>query len=44
MTLPLLSFYDLFDETFVSPDSHNVRAAFEDQLKQQHKEKVYLNR
>jgi len=34
MTLPLLSyFYDLFDETFVSPDDHNLGAAIEHPLK-----------
>ena len=32
-TSPVVVFIDLFDETFVPPDSFNLRGRFEDQLK-----------
>ena len=32
-TSPVVVFIDLFDETFVPPDSLNLRGRFEDQLK-----------
>jgi len=32
-TSPVVVFIDFFDETCVSPDSHNLEEAFEDQLK-----------
>src|ERR1700726_2569603 len=41
-TSPVVVFNDLFDETFVPPDSLNLRGRFEDQLKQENKERMNL--
>src|SRR5258708_5484479 len=41
-TSPVVVFKDLFDETFVPPDSLNLRGRFEDQLKQENKERMNL--
>ena len=41
-TSPVVVFIDLFDETFVPPDSRNLKGPFEDQLKQDNKEIMNL--
>ncbi|MFL6813061.1 MAG: hypothetical protein ACJ8EK_03370, partial [Bradyrhizobium sp.] len=41
-TSPVVDFIDLFDETFVPPDSLNLRGPVEDHLKQDNKEIMNL--
>ena len=41
-TSPVVDFIDLFDETFVPPDSLNLRGPIEDHLKQDNKEIMNL--